>query len=130
MALDQAADKKEIKSLIHQEFRERILAAMKENLTFSLISFIFAKIMDFDNDAEKKSFQKEFIAFWKNNINETTQNQLYAINGILNENNIDMLNIITGSPNLADTEDYQKIINETVKEVEGIFWKICGEDVK
>ena len=130
MDLDQADNKKEIKSLIHQEFKDKILTAMKENLTFSLISFIFAKIMDFDNEAEKKSFQKEFIAFWKKNINETTQNQLFSINSILNENNIDMLNIITGAPNLADVEDYQKIINETIKEVEGIFWRICGEDRK
>ena len=130
MVLDQAENKDKIKSLIHEEFKDKIFIAMKENLIFSLISFIFAKIMDHENDTEKKSFQKEFINHWKNNINEMTQNQLLAINGILNENNVDMLNIITGSSNIADIEDYQKIINESIKEVEDIFWKICGENIK
>ena len=130
MDSDQVENKKQIDSLIQQEFKDKILTSMKENLIFSLISFIFAKITDLDSDIDKKSFQKDFINFWKKNINETTQAQLSAINGILNENNIDMLNIITGSANIADVEDYQEIINETIKEVEGIFWKICGEDIK
>jgi succinate dehydrogenase flavin-adding protein (antitoxin of CptAB toxin-antitoxin module) len=123
-------DNKNFKSLMEQDFKEKILSAMKENLIFSLISFLFAKVMDHNNEIDKKAFEKEFISFWKKSINEITQNQLANINKILNENNIDMLNIISGQNNLADVEDYQHIINDSIKEVENIFWKICGEDLK
>lgn len=129
-ALVQVENNREFKSLIQQDFKEKILNAMKENLIFSLISFLFAKITDTDSPEDKKHFQKEFINFWKNGIKEITQNQLASINNILNENDIDMINIISGETNIADTEDYQKIINESIKDVENIFWKICGEDLK
>jgi len=129
-ALVQVEDNKNFKSLMEQDFKEKILSAMKENLIFSLISFLFAKVMDHNNEIDKKAFEKEFISFWKKSINEITQNQLANINKILNENNIDMLNIISGQNNLADVEDYQHIINDSIKEVENIFWKICGEDLK
>jgi len=117
-----------IKSLIQQDFREKILSSMKENLIFSLLSFLFAKIMSEDSDLDKKNFQKEFITYWKNGISEVTQNNLASINKLLNENNIDMINMIVGNNTFADIEDYQEIINQNLKEVEAIFWKICGED--
>lgn len=120
----------EFKSLMQQDFKEKMLSSMKENLIFSLISFLFAKVMDHGNEIDKKAFEKEFISFWKKSINDITQNQLANINNILNENNIDMLNIISGKSNLADIEDYQQAINDSIKEVENIFWKICGEDLK
>lgn len=127
---DQVENNKEFKSVMQQDFKDKILIAMKENLIFSLISFIFAKVMDFSSEEEKKTFETEFISFWKKSINDITQNQLANINDILNENNIDMLNIISGKNNLADIEDYQQIINSSIKEVENIFWKICGHDLK
>jgi len=117
-----------IKSLIQQDFKEKVLASMKENLTFSLLSFLFAKIMNEDSDLDKKNFQKEFITYWKNSISEVTQTNLASINRLLNENNIDMINMIVGNNTFADIEDYQEIINQNLKEVEAIFWKICGED--
>jgi len=119
---------KNIKSLIQQDFREKILSSMKENLIFSLLSFLFAKIMSEDSDLDKKNFQKEFITYWKNSISEVTQSNLASINKLLNENNIDMINMIVGNNTFADIEDYQEIINQNLKEVEAIFWKICGED--
>jgi succinate dehydrogenase flavin-adding protein (antitoxin of CptAB toxin-antitoxin module) len=84
--------------------------------------------MSEDSDLDKKNFQKEFITYWKNGISEVTQNNLASINKLLNENNIDMINMIVGNNTFADIEDYQEIINQNLKEVEAIFWKICGED--
>lgn len=128
--LDQVETNKNsnFKSLIQQDFREKILSSMKENLIFSLISFLFTKVMDSETEMEKKNFQKEFINYWKKGISEITQENLASINSILNENNIDMINMIIGNETFADIEDYQEIINENLKEVEGIFWKICGEN--
>lgn len=117
----------DIKSLIQQDFKEKILVSMKENLIFSLISFLFSKIMDLESESDKASFQKDFIKFWKEGINKIAQENLASVNNFLNENNIDMINMIIGNNNFADIEDYQEIINNSIKEVEEIFWKICGE---
>jgi len=118
---------KDIKSIIQQDFKEKILISMKENLIFSLISFLFSKIMDLESEADKANFQKDFIKFWKEGINKVAQENLSSVNNFLNENNIDMINMIIGNNNFADIEDYQEIINKSIKEVEAIFWNICGE---
>lgn len=116
------------KELIQQDFKEKVLNSMKENLIFSLISFLFARVIE--SEIDKKNFQKDFISFWKKGMSEITQKQLENINNLLNENNVDLINLIKGSNNFADIEDYQQIINESIRDVENIFWKICGEDLK
>ena len=119
----------ELKAVMQENFKQKIFSTLKENLMFSLMSYILGKMIDSET-VDKNKFQTEFIAFWKKSINETTQRELSVINNFLNESNIDMINIINGTDVLADTEDYQRIINESIKEVEGIFWKICGKDTK
>jgi hypothetical protein len=106
-----------------------MLNAMKENLILSIISFIWSKVLDeiAQTDQEKESMQKDFISSWKVNINNIFQEQLNTINSILNESNVDMLNIITGKKEIADVEDYQAITNDAIKEIEKIFWKMCGK---
>lgn len=112
-----------------EKVKEKILAGMKENLTLSIISFLWNYVLENSSISaqEKKQMEKNFINFWKKNINEITQEQIKQINSILNDGNIDMINIITGKKQIADVEDYQNIINSSIKEIEGIFWKICGE---
>lgn len=112
-----------------EKFKDKILNGMKENLFLSMIAFIWNKMLDeiSSMDSEKDKLQKDFIDLWKSNINNITQEQLNTINKILNDSNIDMLNIITGKNEVADIEDYQLIINESIKEVEKIFWKMCGK---
>lgn len=112
-----------------EKVKEKILAGMKENLTLSIISFLWNYVLENSSISaqEKKQMEKNFINFWKKNINEITQEQIKQINSILNDGNIDMINIITGKKQIADVEDYQNIINSSIKETEGIFWKICGE---
>lgn len=126
MALDQADNNTEI---VKEHFKEKMFETMKENLIFSIISFLWNKTFDSESfsETEKKETQKEFIKHWKNNITKITQEQLEIINNILNENNIDMINIITGQKEAADIEDYQILINSLIKETEKIYWKICGE---
>jgi hypothetical protein len=127
--LDQVENSSELKAVMQENFKQKIFSTLKENLMFSLMSYILGKMIDSET-VDKNKFQTEFIAFWKKSINETTQRELSVINNFLNESNIDMINIINGTDVLADTEDYQRIINESIKEVEGIFWKICGKDTK
>jgi|694.fasta_scaffold16032_12 regulator of replication initiation timing len=112
-----------------EKFKEKMLNAMKENLILSIISFIWSKVLDeiAQTDQEKESMQKDFISSWKVNINNIFQEQLNTINSILNESNVDMLNIITGKKEIADVEDYQAITNDAIKEIEKIFWKMCGK---
>jgi succinate dehydrogenase flavin-adding protein (antitoxin of CptAB toxin-antitoxin module) len=112
-----------------EKFKERIFNGMKENLMLSLISFIFNHILDSvsADQKERAKMEKDFINFWKKNILEITQEQIKQINDILNEGNVDMLNIIVGKNKIADVEDYQNIINSSIKETEAIFWKICGK---
>lgn len=112
-----------------ERFKDKILTGMKENLFLSMIAFIWNKMLDEISsiDSEKEKLQKDFIDLWKSNINNITQEQLNTINKILNDSNIDMLNIITGKNEIADIEDYQLIINDSIKEVEKIFWKMCGK---
>lgn len=113
-----------------EKFKERIFNGMKENLILSLISFIFNHVLDSvsPDKKERDSMEKDFINFWKKNISEITQEQIKQINNILNEGNVDMLNIIAGKNKIADVEDYQNIINSSIKETEAIFWKICGKN--
>lgn len=113
-----------------EKFKDRILNGMKENLILSIISFLWNHALDSNSlsEADKEKMQKDFINFWKKNIHEITQDQIKEINKILNEGNIDMLNIITGNKQIADVEDYQDIINNSIKETELIFWKICGKN--
>jgi succinate dehydrogenase flavin-adding protein (antitoxin of CptAB toxin-antitoxin module) len=112
-----------------EKFKEKILAGMKENLFLSMLSFIWNKVIDeiASMDNEKENLQKDFIDLWKKNINEITQEQLETINKILNDSNIDMINIISGKSSVADVEDYQSTINSAIKEIEKIFWKMCGK---
>jgi hypothetical protein len=123
-------DNNENTNIVEEKFKERIFNGMKENLILSIISFLWNYILDNSStsESEKNKMQKDFITFWKKNIHEITQEQIKEINKILNEGNIDMLNIITGSKQIADVEDYQNIINHSIKETELIFWKICGKD--
>jgi succinate dehydrogenase flavin-adding protein (antitoxin of CptAB toxin-antitoxin module) len=126
MALDQADNNTEI---LKEHFKEKMFQTMKENLIFSIISFLWHKTFDSESftESEKKETQKDFIKLWKDNIINVTQEQLKLINNLLNENNIDMINIITGEKETADIEDYQSLINSLIKETEKIYWKICGE---
>lgn len=112
-----------------EKFKEKILAGMKENLILSIVSFIWNKVLEEiePSDNAREKMQKDFINLWKSNINTITQEQLKTINSILNDSNLDMLNIITGKKGAADVEDYQLIINESIKEIEKIFWKMCGK---
>lgn len=112
-----------------EKFKEKIMIGMKENLFLSMLSFVWNKMADdiVSTPSEKESFQKDFIDLWKKNIHGITQEQLNAINKILNDSNIDMINIITGKSSVADVEDYQSTINDAIKEIEKIFWKMCGK---
>lgn len=112
-----------------EKFKDKIFNGMKENLFLSVIAFVWNKVLDeiSSTDSEKNKLQKDFIDLWKSNINNITQEQLQKINAILNDSNVDMLNIITGKNEVADIEDYQLIVNTSIKEVEKIFWKICGK---
>lgn len=116
--------------LEEEKFKERIMHGMKENLILSIISFLWNYILNNSSDPlqDKSKIEKDFINFWKENITSITQEQISSINQILNNENIDMINIITDNKNVADIEDYQQIINESIKETESIFWKICGKD--
>jgi len=112
-----------------EKFKEKIISGMKENLFLSMLAFIWNKVVDemASTDSEKENLQKDFIDLWKKNIHQITQEQLDAINKILNDSNIDMINIITGKSSVADVEDYQSTINDAIKEIEKIFWKMCGK---
>lgn len=116
--------------LEEDKFKDRIHYVMKENLTLSILSFLWNYILNnlSDTSQNKDNIEKEFISFWKENIKTITQEQIGQINQILNDENIDMLNLITENKNIADIEDYQEIINECIKETESIFWKICGKE--
>ncbi len=122
MASDQAV-------LSEQEFSEKSLAALKENFNNSILSFCFNYIINqITNDEKSKSeLKRDIISSWKNGIKETNQQAFKDINERLHSINADMLNIITNNT-IPDIEDYQRISNANVKEVEKIFWKICGDD--
>lgn len=112
-----------------EKFKEKIIERMKENLFLSMLSFVWNKAIDeiASMDNEKENLKKDFIDLWKKNIHEITQEQLEAINKILNDSNVDMINIITGKSSIADVEDYQSTINGAIKEIEKIFWKMSGK---
>lgn len=112
-----------------EKFKEKIITGMKENLFLSMLAFIWNKTVDemASTDSEKENLQKDFIDLWKKNIHQITQEQLDTINKLLNDSNIDMINIITGKSHVADVEDYQSTINSAIKEIEKIFWKMCGK---
>jgi hypothetical protein len=116
-------------NIIEDDYKDKILNGMKENLLLSIISFLWNKIIESDSHItqDKENFQKAFIKSWKENINEITQMQLKQINKVLNESNIDILNLITGKKEIADVEDYQEILNKSISEIEEIYWKICGK---
>lgn len=122
MALDQAI-------LNEEEFSDKSLVALKENFTNTMISFCFCYIINQMTHTEKDrlDLQKSIINTWKNGIKETNQNAFKEINDKLKAINADFLNIISEN-SIPDIEDYQRISTKNVKEVEGIFWRICGED--
>jgi hypothetical protein len=110
------------------DFKEKTLSSLKESLILSLLSMIWIKLTSESfSESEKTNIEKEFISSWKKNISSNIQNELLNINNLLNDENIDMINMIAGSKNIADIEDYQQIINESIKEIEKIFWKMCGK---
>lgn len=110
------------------DFKEKTLSSLKESLILSLLSMIWIKLTSESfSESEKTNIEKEFISSWKKNISSNIQNELLNINNLLNDENIDMINMISGSKNIADIEDYQQIINESIKEIEKIFWKMCGK---
>lgn len=126
-ALDQVDNN--LKNILEEDYKDKILNGMKENLILSLISFMWNKMIESDSfiEEDKENFQKMFIKTWKSNIHNITQDQLKQINTLLNDNNVDMLNIITGKKEIADVEDYQEVLTKTISEVENIYWKICGK---
>lgn len=77
---------------------------------------------------ERQEFQKNFIKNWKTNIINVTQKQLKDFNELLNNENIDIINIISGKNVSPDVEDYQKIINECVLEIEKIYWQLSEKE--
>lgn len=110
------------------DFKEKTISSLKESLILSLLSMIWIKLTSESfSESEKTNIEKEFISSWKKNISSNIQNELLNINNLLNDENIDMINMIAGSKNIADIEDYQQIINESIKEIEKIFWKMCGK---
>lgn len=126
-ALDQVDNN--LKNILEEDYKDKILNGIKENLILSLISFMWNKMIESDSfiEEDKENFQKMFIKTWKSNIHNITQDQLKQINTLLNDNNVDMLNIITGKKEIADVEDYQEVLTKTISEVENIYWKICGK---
>lgn len=110
------------------DYKNKILEGIKQNLILSMLSFLWCKLDENSNSLENGSeFQKLFLENWKENIINVSQEQLKEINKALNDNNIDMLNIITGEKQITDIEDYQEILNKSIAEVESIYWKICGK---
>lgn len=82
------------------------------------------------SDEEREEFRKNFISFWRKNVREISQDNLKGINEFLNENNADMINILSGEKEIADVEDYQEVIDSVIKETESIFQKITNPPKK
>jgi succinate dehydrogenase flavin-adding protein (antitoxin of CptAB toxin-antitoxin module) len=116
-------------NIFEDNYKEKIVNGMKENLLLSIVSFLWNKIIESDSylEQDRGKFEKAFIKAWKESVHEIMQNQLKQINEVLNDSNVDLLNLITGKKEIADVEDYQEIINKSISEVEDIFWKICAK---
>lgn len=124
----QAYNKESNVMIVKEDFKEKSLGAMKENFLYSMLAFLWSNALsDAPSESHREEIRKRFSSLWRNNMFELTQKQLGEINKSLCENNIDMLNIIAGDPDFADVEDYQEVITENVKEVDDLFWRLCGE---
>lgn len=114
-----------------ENFKKSIFDGMKENLMFSMISYLWNSSFNHSEESSfsegnKQDIEKNFINSWKDTILSVTQAQLKNINKLLNDENVDMLNIISDKKEILDIEDCQIIINSSIKEIENIFWKICN----
>lgn len=112
-------------------FKTRLESQLKDSLIFTIITLLWHKtISDMSSDEEREEFRKNFISFWRKNVREISQDNLKGINEFLNENNADMINILSGEKEIADVEDYQEVIDSVIKETESIFQKITNPPKK
>ena len=113
-----------------ENFKNRISQSIKENLILSILSTLWLQFLENQNFtlSEKENFKKDFIKNWKSNIINITQNELKKFNETLNNENADIINIISGKNIVPDIEDYQKIINECLLDIEKIYLQISERD--
>jgi hypothetical protein len=105
-----------------EALRESLVERYVRDLIITMVFTMFADFFARQRGENGKNLKEEFISEWRKNIKKQSKKELLSINSKLKSNKMNFLGAISDFT-LPSTEDYQKMYDSAISEVESFFKK-------